>query len=163
MFGSISELFWLSELHRSFLACRSESLVKHKRVVLFWTSLCFQRVSSLILAQYRSYPISWSQHHSYFRHFEFIHLCWSCVKNKGQMHPRALQIDFEKSLSDLSQKKGMFQAICTCHFISIYNNNNWDKSSAFIVIFYETVHGRFSLWWGKHTFIVATKIHWYSV
>lgn len=96
MFGSISELFWLSELHRSFLACRSESLVKHKRVVLFWTSLCFQRVSSLILAQYRSYPISWSQHHSYFRHFEFIHLCWSCVKYKGQMHPRALQIDFEK-------------------------------------------------------------------
>lgn len=106
MFGSISELFWLSELHRSFLACRSESLVKHKRVVLFWTSLCFQRVSSLILAQYLSYPISWSQHHSYFRHFEFIHLCWSCVKYKGQMHPRALQIDFEKSLSDLSQKKG---------------------------------------------------------
>lgn len=108
MFGSISELFWLSELHRSFLACRSESLVKHKRVVLFWTSLCFQRVSSLILAQYLSYPISWSQHHSYFRHFEFIHLCWSCVKYKGQMHPRALQIDFEKSLSDLSQKKGMY-------------------------------------------------------
>lgn len=35
MFGSISELFWLSELHRSFLACRSESLVKHKRACCF--------------------------------------------------------------------------------------------------------------------------------